>query len=178
MHPFWKGPVIRISMGVCAGLCLFANSGFANSSVRFRWLPVPDLISGYRIRYGNASGAYNQVLDAGNTTNAVVSNLVAGATYYFVLTAYNSAGLESDFSNELRYLVPTPLLVSLSLTPAQKKVVTVTGPTNRTYVIEASANLSSWTGIGTVTLGASGSASLTDTSAQNQSKRFYRARAP
>lgn len=184
MRPFWNKTVIRISVRVCAVLCLFANSGVANNTVRFKWLPVPDPVSGYRIRYGNASGAYNQVRDAGNRTNAVVSNLVSGLTYFFVLTAYNASGLESDYSNELRYLVPTntvpatPLLVALNLKPPQKKVVTVSGPTNQTYVVEASTNLISWTNIGTVTVGAAGSGTIADTSPQNDAKRFYRARSP
>jgi hypothetical protein len=36
----------------------------------------------------------------GPTTNAVVSGLIDGVTYFFAVTAYNALGLESDFSAE------------------------------------------------------------------------------
>jgi len=63
--------------------------------------PVTDL-KGYRIRYGTASGAYTQTLavDDPATTRYVVDGLTAG-TYYFTVTAYNTAGAESDPAPEV-----------------------------------------------------------------------------
>ena len=46
-------------------------------------------------------------MPVGNVTNAVVTNLTSGATYYFVVTARNLAGLESLPSNEVSYSVPS-----------------------------------------------------------------------
>lgn len=45
---------------------------------------------------------------AGGRTNCTltVSNLVARATYAFVVTATNDVGLESDYSNEVTFTVP------------------------------------------------------------------------
>jgi hypothetical protein len=71
-------------------------------SVTLAWDPsVPSTgIAGYFIYYGGATGSYTNLVDVGLATNGVVSNLVAGTTYYFAVTAHDSSGLESDFSNE------------------------------------------------------------------------------
>ncbi|MCL5096602.1 MAG: fibronectin type III domain-containing protein [Candidatus Omnitrophica bacterium] len=67
-------------------------------------------IAGYMVHYGAQSRQYTQTVDVGNITSATISNLVERATYYFAVTAYNSSGLESDFSNEVSYDVPAPAL--------------------------------------------------------------------
>jgi hypothetical protein len=56
-------------------------------------------LAGYRIRYGNTLGSYPNQLQIPNpgVTTCVVENLPAG-TYYFVATAYDSEGRESEFS--------------------------------------------------------------------------------
>ena len=41
----------------------------------------------------------------GKTLSATVPNLTAGSTYYFAVTAYNSAG-ESGYSNEASATIP------------------------------------------------------------------------
>jgi hypothetical protein len=63
--------------------------------------PLVDL-SGYKIRYGTSSGSYNQVVTLNNAglNRFVVDNLPSG-TYYFAITAYNSAGTESQLSGEV-----------------------------------------------------------------------------
>ena len=57
------------------------------------------------IHYGTASGIYSMGIDVGNTTSYTVSNLIDGQTYYFSVTAYNAAGVESEFSGEVSMLV-------------------------------------------------------------------------
>ena len=61
-------------------------------------------IAGYRLYYGTTSGNYSQVVDAGNTTQATISNLTAGATYYAAVTAYNTSSLESTKSAEISFV--------------------------------------------------------------------------
>ena len=61
-------------------------------------------IAGYRLYYGTTSGNYSQVVDAGNTTQATISNLTAGATYYAAVTAYNTSSLESTKSAEVSFV--------------------------------------------------------------------------
>lgn len=69
-------------------------------------------VTGYHVHYGLSSGSYTQVTDAGNNLSATISSLTAGQTYFFAVTAYNGAGLESAPSNEVSY---TP---SVSSSPA------------------------------------------------------------
>ena len=62
--------------------------------------PLTDLAS-YKIYYGNESGNYQTTIQIDNPgiTIYVVENLTPN-TYYFVMTAINSSGVESGFSNE------------------------------------------------------------------------------
>jgi fibronectin type 3 domain-containing protein len=61
---------------------------------------------GYRIHSGFSSGNYTVSTDVGNTTAANVALTQSGATYYFVVTAYNAAGTESPFSNQTSITAP------------------------------------------------------------------------
>jgi Fibronectin type III domain len=61
---------------------------------------------GYRLHIGTASGNYSQVIDVGSATTATVSNLISGSTYYFAVGAYNVAGIEGPYSDEVSYLAP------------------------------------------------------------------------
>ena len=65
-------------------------------------------IAGYRLRYGTTSGNPSQSIDVGKTTNRTVSNLTDATRYYFTVVAYNSAGLESQPSNEVAYTTAGP----------------------------------------------------------------------
>ncbi len=57
-------------------------------------------LSGYRIRYGTNAGELTStiVIDNASVTTYVVEDL-APATWYFAVTAVNSAGAESSYSN-------------------------------------------------------------------------------
>jgi hypothetical protein len=66
-------------------------------------------IAGYNVYYGTTSGHYPFKLTAGNATSITISNLTLGATYYFVATAYDSKGNESNYSSELKALVSVAL---------------------------------------------------------------------
>lgn len=59
----------------------------------------------YRRYIGTSSQSYQQVADVERPTKSVVSNLPGHMTYYFVVSAYNSAG-ESCPSNEVSVPIP------------------------------------------------------------------------
>lgn len=60
--------------------------------------PCTDL-AGYKLYYGSGSRQYSMVLDLGNVTTHALDGLASG-TYYFAVSAYDSAGNESELSTE------------------------------------------------------------------------------
>ena len=89
----------------------FFSSALASSAAgtaTLVWNPSPstNTIADYKIYYGGATGTYTNALSAGTGTTLTVSNLVQGATYYFVATAVDTFGLESDYSSEASALIP------------------------------------------------------------------------
>lgn len=84
-------------------------------SIRLSWDPSPSInVAGYRIRYGQHSGVYSHLLEVGNQTASEVPNLIAGTTYYFVVTAYSTDGAESDPSEEFHYTPSPATLLNIS----------------------------------------------------------------
>ena len=75
--------------------------------------PLTDL-SGYKVYYGTSSGNYSSAIDAGNVTSYVVSGLSSN-TYYFAVTAYDTSGNESSYSNEASKTIATNLSPTVSL---------------------------------------------------------------
>jgi hypothetical protein len=83
----------------------------AAPSVTLAWDPDSG-VAGYRLHYGISSGSYAETKDVGNTTTSTVSSLTAGQTYYFVVTAYDTDGLESLPSNEVSFTAAAVSLIS------------------------------------------------------------------
>ena len=55
---------------------------------------------------GVTSGTYTHVTNVEDVTTYTVQNLTSGTTYYFAVTAYNNAGVESPYSNQVQCKVP------------------------------------------------------------------------
>ncbi len=82
-------------------------SALATGSVTLAWNASTDpSVAGYNVYYGGASGAYTNEICAGNATNATISGLAEGTTYYFAATTYTASGMESSFSSEVSCPVP------------------------------------------------------------------------
>lgn len=62
----------------------------------------PDL-QGYKIYLATTSGGYGAPITTlpMDVTSHTVTGLETGTTYFFAVTAYNSSGAESSFSNEV-----------------------------------------------------------------------------
>lgn len=90
---------------------LVASTGSAAGQATLRWNAniEPDL-AGYNVYMGTRSGAYAQRVNVSltNTPNApevTIGDLVEGYTYFFAVTAYDLAGNESGFSNEVMHTI-------------------------------------------------------------------------
>ena len=113
----YEGIEISVSDGsATASLPAFsiAVSMDALGSVTLEWMPpqsntdgssASDL-AGYVIYWGTEPGEYDQQLRIDNVgLTAYVVDGLQPATYYFTATAFNAAGIESDYSNEVERLV-------------------------------------------------------------------------
>jgi hypothetical protein len=89
--------------------CLGQIQARAQNHVTLAWNPSGGQdIAGYRVHSGTTRGVYTQTIEVGNATSALVSNLTAGTTYYFTVTAYDTSNQQSAPSNEVSYMVTGP----------------------------------------------------------------------
>lgn len=58
-------------------------------------------VTGYKVFYGTAPGAYTKNVDVANITAYSFKDLAYGVTYYFTVSAYDSSGNVSSYSNEV-----------------------------------------------------------------------------
>ncbi len=164
---FWVSGLFAI-----APLTIRASQPGPTQSVTLKWYPsTATNIVGYEIYYGGASGDYTNEVAVGNVTNASVSGLLEGATYYFAAKAYNASGVASPFSNQTSYTVPTA--AAMLLEPASSIGAfsfNVNGPSGYTYVIQASTNMVNWVPVMTNTA----PFEFVDSNADLFNQRFYR----
>jgi len=78
------------------------DAGDLPGTIKLTWdaNKEPD-IAGYKVYYGTAPGRYGPGIDVGNTTIFEITGLIRGQKYYITVTAYDRAGKESNFSNEV-----------------------------------------------------------------------------
>jgi hypothetical protein len=98
-------------VGAAAAIAGFAGLGeqaaAVGAAVALAWDPNPEEeIAGYRVYYGEESRRYSARITLGKTTACVVSDLPAGRTYYFAVTAWDAAGQESGYSEEALHSIP------------------------------------------------------------------------
>ena len=77
----------------------------ASQSVTLTWNLVPNA-AGYNLYWGTTSGNYISIVSVGNVTNATVTGLITGGTYYFAATTLAKSGLESGYSVEVSLTLP------------------------------------------------------------------------
>jgi hypothetical protein len=92
--------VVLLLYLVFIAVALFGGTGHA-IMLTFTW-DAEDGAAGYKLYYGLASHTYSTCIDVGNVIQYSL-NIAGGRAYYFALTAYDSARLESDYSNEVIY---------------------------------------------------------------------------
>ncbi len=82
------------------GLLIASNPLAFGASATLSWSANTEAdLSGYNVYYGTSSGNYGVPISVGNTISHTITGLADG-TYYFSVTAYDTSGNESGFSNE------------------------------------------------------------------------------
>ncbi|HYK90654.1 MAG TPA: fibronectin type III domain-containing protein, partial [Acidobacteriota bacterium] len=89
-------------------------------------------LAGYKVYYGASSRNYSTVINVGKVTTYTLTGLAPG-TYYFAVTAFNTAQAESAFSNEVSKAIG-------DTTPPVISSVTATGITASTAVVGWTTN--------------------------------------
>ena len=101
---FYTSLIITILAG-CGGS---SNQAGGTGSVSLAWnvpttyvdgTPATGMV-GFKVYYGTVSRMYTHTIDVNNVPCYTIKSLFPG-TYYFAITAYDSSGIESDFSTEL-----------------------------------------------------------------------------
>lgn len=75
-------------------------------ALTFAWDASQGAVS-YNVYVGTNSGIYTDIVSSTNTT-ALLTNLQTSVRYYFVVTALNQFGMESDWSVEIFYTILPP----------------------------------------------------------------------
>jgi hypothetical protein len=79
-------------------------------SVSLSWTASTSTVVGYNVYRGTASGGPYTLVNSSLVTGTTYTDLgvASGQTYYYVVTAVNSSGAESVYSNQASAAVPTP----------------------------------------------------------------------
>lgn len=134
---------MRRVRGLIALCVLFATvlssvSPLAAANVNLAWDSSPAAnLAGYVVRYGTASGQYTMVTNFGTVTSATVGGLQDGASYYFVVKALNTSGLESDPSNEVNATMPSVGAPTITTIANQTTLENV--PTTVSFTVSSTA---------------------------------------
>ena len=172
----------RLLVVIWFSLCVavLGSNAFAAlpaSHVTLAWNPSPSTsVGGYRLYQGAATQTYTNVIDVGDLTSVTVSNLTAGTTYFFAVTAYDLIGLESTFSDEINYTVAESALLRISASAAQGVLLTGTAPGGYQYDVLRTADLKTWVRLGSITANTTGSFQFTDSVGPSLAPRYYRLR--
>lgn len=100
---------IRERIWLFVALLFFFGTGSAVAAdATFTWTANTEAnLAGYRVYYGLSTGVYSDHVEVAKTeTTVTVIGLVAGQTYYFAATAFDTDNFESDYSTEVVWTAP------------------------------------------------------------------------
>ena len=137
----------HVGVGVIL-LALVAQPSYAAlQECTITWTPNTEAdLKGYRVYASPSSRGYKKgspLLDVPkeqNTAKCSALNLPSPGVYYFGLTAYDTSGNESDFSNEMSRNIGEIITVPLAYvtrvqTDPDGATVTISGPAVKLYVV-------------------------------------------
>ena len=142
-------------LAILVGFAAPGERAWGDQSVSLTWDASPTIdVVGYVVHYGGASRAYTNSLDVGDTTMATVGGLRDGAAYFFAVTAYDSIGLGSEPSNEIRYQVPIPapnpyagVQLTMGSQAGAAAQISFQASPNENYELQATEDFRSWSTI-------------------------------
>jgi hypothetical protein len=102
--------IMIISLNVSAACASVVTLSWDAPNTNADGTPLTDL-SGYKIYYGTSSHNYSTAIDVGNVTEYMVGNLENVVVYYFAVTAYDTSGNESEYSNEVKNITKCRLTI-------------------------------------------------------------------
>lgn len=82
----------------------------SSHSVALSWVPSTSTVIGYNVYRANQSGGPYAVTNSSLVADTTFSDssVLAGQTYWYVVTSVVAGGIESAFSNEAMAVIPTP----------------------------------------------------------------------
>jgi fibronectin type 3 domain-containing protein len=148
----------------------------AQASLSLSWNPSPEAdVVQYRVYSGTASRQYSR--NYSTSANSIsINDLAPGVVYFFAVTAVNSAGLESSYSEEASTSgsVNGPIVTS-ALTPTGITISIQTLP-SATVSFDSSTDLRNWQFYTNKVANSQGLASLIESRSSSRPVRFFRAR--
>ena len=120
---------LMIMYGLVVVLLLggFCGVNMATADVRVAWdANTEDDLAGYKIYYGFVADTYPNRVDVMNVTEKVIGGLQDSTNYVFVVTAYDTAGNESEYSDPVMIFYVAEYVLNVDMTgPAKVKGVAV-----------------------------------------------------
>jgi hypothetical protein len=138
--------------------------------------PEPDIVS-YRVYVGTSSRQYTQSFPT-ESPSISLSSLPSAPVYYFAVTALNSAGIESSFSEEVSSAAEPAGPVLTQTLNSSALVLTVSTLPGATVTFESSTDLANWAFYINRVANNRGLATLSQPRSSMLPVRFFRVRAP
>lgn len=92
---------ILFGFGLLCGFLFLATAAMAASATVTWNANTEGDLAGYKCYFGTATGVYGAPIDVGNITSCQIPALAESTTYFFAVTAYDTSGNESGFSQEV-----------------------------------------------------------------------------
>lgn len=106
--PSLSSPVKLTLSGAASSTAVSAPSSIASHSVSLDWLASSSSVAGYHVYRSNVSGGpYSRI--TGSLVEGISfkdASVLSGSQYFYVVTAVESTGAESDFSNQVSADIP------------------------------------------------------------------------
>ena len=109
---------IRVNFIFLLAMFLLVPIQALAGSASLSWQPNSESdLTGYRVYYGAASRTYGPPISVNQGSSYTVNDLQEGDTFFFAVTAVDSSGNESGYSNEVSKTIPqaTPSAYQLTL---------------------------------------------------------------